>query len=413
MKKVISLKQKFQEVILIEEELDLFDSISPKIINDFKLIIKKLNNNKVYFNKKKLRFTNVNEENTISFLNNEFKNFYILDYLNPHSNFNFFRNFFQLTNQYEFQNIIFQKLHKNYVKIDKSSFLKKLLFFTPIYFDGREMLQSKNPLNIKFPSLLIKDNCFFEDKTFIDQYLKYFKKSKKIKNKISYVMNSLSDDKSRNSYEIYLFGDVQKNWNEYFRFAHDNVQYNDYIHLNSNSVIINAGVEYGSELNLFNNVDIIYNIDPGGNNYLDLSVKKIIENSKTKNIFIKSCLYSTEGVYTNDDSNLKLKTTSLLKIIDKYKIHRIDLIKSDIEGAERHMVDDLIKIAFKFRCQIAISIYHFNHDKSYEDLWSDAVDIPFKLISNLSDIYDFYFKKYSFSRYEAILYCIPKFKSIR
>ena len=38
----------------------------------------------------------------------------------------------------------------------------------------------------------------------------------------------------------------------------------------------------------------------------------------------------------------------MIDIIEEFKINKIDLIKSDVEGAERYMVKDLIKICEKY-----------------------------------------------------------------
>ena len=93
-------------------------------------------------------------------------------------------------------------------------------------------------------------------------------------------------------------------------FAHKNYQYSDYIKLDKNSIILNCGVESGVEIKLFNNVKIIYNIDPGKNKYLDKSVKYILRKTKTKNYFLNYALYTQDGIYTKHEKDLthKIKT---------------------------------------------------------------------------------------------------------
>ena len=115
------------------------------------------------------------------------------------------------------------------------------------------------------------------------------------------------------------------------------------------------------------------------------------------------------------DLNISLflsNISTLKEIIDKHKINRIDLIKSDIEGAERYMVNDLIEICNKFNYQLAISIYHPNYERDskikYNEMLYDLVDIPSRLIEKLKDKYNFFFGHYSYERWEGIFYAIPK-----
>jgi hypothetical protein len=95
-------------------------------------------------------------------------------------------------------------------------------------------------------------------------------------------------------------------------------------------------------------------------------------------------------------------------LIKEYNIKKISLIKSDIEGSERFMVDDLIEICTNHNSQLAISIYHSNHDEGDDEKLLDCVDIPLKLIKALRHKYNFYFNHYSYERWEGIFYCIPK-----
>ena len=45
------------------------------------------------------------------------------------------------------------------------------------------------------------------------------------------------------------------------------------------------------------------------------------------------------------------------------------------------MVDDLIKLCKKFNCQLAISIYHSNHNGGNDEVLRDLVEIPLKINS--------------------------------
>ena len=214
----------------------------------------------------------------------------------------------------------------------------------------------------------------------------------------------------KKDYWTLINGKIEECWLNYFNKAHHICQYGDYINLNNNSVVINCGVEYGTELKLFDGVKKIYNIDPGTNKYLDKSLKYLFEKNNTENVFLDYALYTSKGVYTVNEKNKKVNVSSLKEIIKNQKIDRIDLIKSDIEGAERYMCEDLIEICLKFNSQLAISIYHTNHDRNEDEKLYDIVDIPHKLIEKLKHKYDFFFKHYCYQRWEGIFYAIPKNK---
>ena len=69
--------------------------------------------------------------------------------------------------------------------------------------------------------------------------------------------------------------------------------------------------------------------------------------------------------------------TTLSSLIKSNKLKRIDFIKSDIEGYEDQLIDDLPKIVKKFRPKLAISIYHSNL-KSINSI-QQLVSLPIKL----------------------------------
>ena len=283
---------------------------------------------------------------------------------------------------------------------------KKKSFFRDIY---SKLLNFKNSYGIKNFTKLIK----FIKSEFLIKYnfeaLNYafcYKKPKKFEEDFKFVYQNLSDKQSKDYYYEFYYGNFQKNFDK-FLFNHLNcIQYSDYINLDKDSVILNCGVRAGFEIPIYlsKNVKQIYNIDPSGAKHLDPYVRKHMEiKTKTEMKFIHEALYSADSVYGISKSNLNI--TSLEKIIKKFNINNIDLIKSDIEGGERVMADELIYICNKFRPQLAISIYHNNYDKK-KFILNDGVEIPKKLIKNLKN-YNFYFKHYSFDKNEAIFYTIP------
>lgn len=401
---LFSLKTDLTTIYLIKEEVELLNSIDKNLINNFKKILCKINDKKIDF---QLFKNDTDEKYVLSFLDNKRKNFYPLDYKNPWSSYNFFLNYFDFSD-FKFNIKTFQTIYK---KLNRYSFMEennKLLQFIPFFVLRKPNKKNKSFYHKYFPSIYLKDAAFIDKKHIMGFYCYHFPKTKFIKKGIKEVIENLDDEVSKKNYHILLNKNTEKNWQNYFNKATKNFQYSDYIKLDENSVIINCGVENGMELKLFNGVSEIYNIDPGKDNYLDNTVKYILDKNKTKQHFIGYALYSDVGIYTELEKGKKFEIKTLTNIIKEYDIKKISLIKSDIEGAERLMVDDLIQICTKYNCQLAISIYHTNHNGGEDEKLLHLVDIPLKLIKALRSNYNFYFNNYSYERWEGILYCIPK-----
>ena len=400
---LFSLKTDLTIIYLIKEEVELLDSIDKNLINNFKKILCKINDKKIDF---QLFNNNTDEKYVLSFLDNKKKNFYPLDYKNTWSTYNFFLNYFEFSD-FKFNIKTFQNIHLKLNSYSNLGKVNKLLHFLPFILD-KPNKNNKSFFYKYFPTIKLKDAAFIGKRHFMGQYCYHFKRTKLIKKGIEKVIKNLDDELSKKNYDILLNKNTQTNWQNYFNKATKNFQYADYIKLDENSVIINCGVENGMELKLFNGVSEIYNIDPGKDNYLDNTVKYILEKTKTKHHFIGYALYSDVGISTESEKGKKFEIKTLTDIIKKYDIKKISLIKSDIEGAERLMVDDLIQICTKYNSQLAISIYHTNRNGGADEALLDLVDIPLKLIKALRNNYNFYFNNYCYERWEGILYCIPK-----
>ncbi len=94
---------------------------------------------------------------------------------------------------------------------------------------------------------------------------------------------------------------------------------------------------------------------------------------------------------------------------DKIKVDRLDnvlsdeqisFIKMDLEGAEYNALSGAREIISRCKPKLAISVYH-----KPEDIW----ELP-DLILSISEEYQFYFRHYSISESETIIYAIPEVK---
>ena len=335
----------------------------------------------------------------------------LLDEDNLWSGFNLLKKYLKISD-FRFDSKKFRKVlysMNRYAKIrNKRDLFLRFLPFRIVRYDETKVFKHMTlfeKFSFKnFPIILFKDMSFDGEMVSSGRYGSQYHKPASFKRKFNKVIIKLGDKKSKNNYKINLFGKAEDNWKKYFDCVVNNIQYSDFITLDENSIIINCGVAYGTELCLFNDVKKIYNIDPSGPHNLSGFIKEYIKKSKTEQIYIKKFLYSEEGLPETQKG--RYSSTSLVDVIDEYKINKIDLIKTDVEGAERYMMKDLIRICEKFRPQLAISIYHTNPGKN-KFLLTDLVDIPLKLIENLTN-YSFFIGHYSYERGEMIFYCIPK-----
>jgi hypothetical protein len=401
--KINSFKLKFKKIFLIKEEIKKLNDIYIDLIP----ILRKINPETKFIEIFKKNFKN---NSTIKILtlfpvNSDKKKTYfhlLIDRGDMSGRFNFYKEFLE-NNNFDYKiNFFFNSIKKlrhnwsNKKRIKKLTFfLKIVIFFKTINFSKIKKLITL----IKF-----KDGIKYNFESLNHSFC--YKKPVEFEKNFKFVLRNLSDNNSKENYQNFYYGNFERNFKKFF-FEHlNNFQYSDYINLKKESIILNCGVRAGFEIPLYlsQNVKRIYNIDPSGSKYLDPYVIKNIElKKKTKLIFIKRALYLTDSVYGISKKNLQ--TTTLKKIINDFNIKKVDLIKSDIEGGERIMVNELIDICLKFKPQLSISIYHDNLDKK-KFILDDGVEIPKKLIENLKD-YKYYFKHYSFDKNESIFYAIP------
>jgi len=300
----------------------------------------------------------------------------------------------------KYKNIYFKKfLWKNFpLKKIKLNINKLLGFFS--------LKISKYKINNKFwlPIIHFKDDVYKGHGIGISSYNSYVPRTKQFDLIFDYVYSNLSDNKSKKIYKDTVYGKPSKIWKNYYDLLFEKEHYQDYLNFD-NSNIINLGVDNGFEIPFFitNKINKIINIDPTGEKKLDPYVKSFVRNYKNKIIFDESFLYDSKNVYV--DTNKKNRATDLNSIINKYDCSKNIIIKSDIEGLEIKMLDELKKLIPKYRPQLALSIYHV--DKNFFPSHSHLVVIPERLIKMCKE-YKFFLNHYTYNRRETVFYCVPK-----
>lgn len=402
MKKIFNLKTSKKTLYLLHEEENFFSEEK----ENFNFILNTINNTKINLVVKKEEEIKKEKlfNETISFLGKKSFMFYPFDKSNRGSSYNFLTDYLKI-GDFEYNNESFVKLLLE-LKCDINLTNKnKILYFLPFliiksnYFPKNKFEQILSYV----PKFKLKDKSFYKKKT-LGNYNNIIPKSKNFYKKFDFVLENLSDDYSKKIYDIWANGKAEEIWFNYFQKVQTQIQYSDKVELNKDSVIINLGVDTGAELLLFDGVKKIFNVDPDGKKRLEEQILEVVNKSKTENFFIEFPLYEFFDDIPNSNKKINTPTKTLNEIVEENKIDRIDLIKSDIEGSERYMVEDLINLSEKFRPQLAISIYHKN--RSTNDKLIDSVDIPFKLMKSLKN-YSYFIEHYSFERQELILYCLP------
>lgn len=228
----------------------------------------------------------------------------------------------------------------------------------------------------------------------------FYRRDSKRRRKAQWVLDRLSDTQSREVYEESLLKDSSHIWNNYFSRLQSAPQYFDYVNLDNRSVVINCGVEKGSEIPLLLSCDVkkIINIDPSGKRSLNPYTQHWINLFPDRSFFCEHAIWNEDTTIElpffdgTDYSKWTVEAKTLQTIINENNLERVDLIKVDLEGAERHLLSDFCKAVDKYRPQLALSIYH-----SADDL----VDIPITMMNHCKD-YDFFIQNYSFESVEII-----------
>ncbi len=238
--------------------------------------------------------------------------------------------------------------------------------------------------------------------------------------RIAFVHDRLSDQVSKENYVRLLRASATEIWENYINSTFSALQYFEYMAVRPGDVIINGGIHYGSEIPFFlahmAGQGELHNIDPLGFDYLsDYTARCIAQFPEVvfeHRLALDGCdgeiflPMSPDGQaigrYANKTwpgvKGSKFLCKTLEGFLEAQGIGKVDVIKFDLEGAEEVLVPQMAGIIKDSRPTLAISIYH-----ELDHLW----DLPVQLIEMCED-YDFYLNSYSFERFEAIFYCLPR-----
>ncbi|MDH5327882.1 MAG: FkbM family methyltransferase [Gammaproteobacteria bacterium] len=241
---------------------------------------------------------------------------------------------------------------------------------------------------------------------------------------VQYISDRLTDFSSKYHYKTLLNGSAPEVWDLYFSRLFHRVQYMNYVNINPGDIVINAGVHTGSEIPFLLGKTgpdgSIVSIDPLGTEFLTPYVRQFCKQYPQTLTFVDAALTNYKGeielpVGGNQDqviglpsaktAGLPVKTfpcLTLNDLIETYALPQVDYMKFDLEGGEEHVIDDIVEVCTRYRCQVALSIYH--NPTHY-------LTLPATMMQGLSD-YNYYIEHYGFMRYETILYAIPKEKDV-
>jgi FkbM family methyltransferase len=177
--------------------------------------------------------------------------------------------------------------------------------------------------------------------------------------------------------------------------------------------IIDCGAFTGDTIQTFLNKDVIFEnyfaFEPDLDNY-QLLLEFVSKNSISNIFTLKLATWSesmmlkfqksggnNSGAHLVVESVGEIEKVFALKLDHMFTNEKIDLIKMDIEGAEKDTLIGLVDTIKKNKPYLAISAYH-----KPDDLWK----IPLQ-IAEVSNEYQFFLRVYGQQTFDTVLYCVP------
>ncbi|MGE3866573.1 MAG: FkbM family methyltransferase [Hyphomonadaceae bacterium] len=233
---------------------------------------------------------------------------------------------------------------------------------------------------------------------------------------IARVMAALSDDESRTTYARILFGTEEDIFASFAARVFGAQQYMDVLDLQPGERIVNCGVGRGWELPYFlckmQGQGAVYNIDPTIvlesspygpflESFKDrMSFFRLIAGVKDGEIELASTdsAMVVSGAGGGSGATTRYKMRSIDSMVRKGEIVAPTYLKMDVEGGEIFILQGAMETIRRHRPRLAVAIYHEPHH-----FW----EYPLYLMEQLKD-YRFFLRQYGYSRFETLLYCVPK-----
>ena len=184
----------------------------------------------------------------------------------------------------------------------------------------------------------------------------------------------------------------------------------DIFEVRNDSVVFDVGAWKGDTAYFFskkcNDDAKIYAFEPDANAFEILKIMK--EKYKLNNVILENILFSNINETIDFVSMIpntpivKMNATTIDEFVESNNIKRIDYLKMDVEGAEKHILEGAVNTIKKFRPSLAIAIYHGG-----ELFMEDFYKVPI-FIKEITENYEYYIRTFSPWGGETILFCVPK-----
>jgi FkbM family methyltransferase len=235
----------------------------------------------------------------------------------------------------------------------------------------------------------------------------------------------LSDEASRLDYMAALTAAPEEMWAHWLKGLYSGLQYTDYIDIQPGQTVLNCGVHGGNEIPHFiapmGGDGRIVNIDPLGHDFLLPYCREALRHFRGEAIEVRAALHDSSGQISlpvepggmaagnrigEELPGLESRTfraATIDEIVNEFGLTRIDLLKTDVEGAEPRALSGGMASIKRLRPALAISIYH-----SPEQI----IELPELLMGELCD-YTYFVRSYHWISNEVIMYCIPRERTWR